>query len=594
MSIENPTTGEFILWILGLALEKITVPTDYHTQCQSIEKMLVDDSSGLINSLLDFAIESASVNYEIITGSNELNNILKEWLKNINKNYYGLVPKGVQALAEEANRERFKGSSFLALKMTKWEKIGGIKFPVNAFFVNGGSIYATEKKGINGNKRLINYDYYLDKALKQPLGNGVIIQRPFTRWYKKYPVPYLFQRGVYHNWKLMDVLKSKQGQLLDQVIPLITQMLKGNSDWISDGKQSVPTPEDLNKKADEFKKKYDEIKKSSIPKALLEFSPPDEEWKHIVPDITKMFAREIPASIEKNILAGLGFIDAMEAVTSSSRRESILNPQAFVSGVKKAVEDFGKILEHLLDAIIDVNDGRTKYVSELKKAIITHDVVQPFMTDKFKQKMTNLYDRGNLSKETYTEIVGDVNFELEKYRRTKELEDGVEILMYPHLKDNREKDETPEEILHREDNKPKDVDVNGNPIPPDKIEDNLDYDYSKLVTTEAPFKNVKELEKKIPGVKKLSPGLKKDFLKIFNNAYNHYHDDVKAIQTAWSIIKKVAKPNDKGIWVRVKKKIGKRKKSMTITRAIIENVVDKIFENKETELVDKIIGELEE
>jgi len=50
----------------------------------------------------------------------------------------------------------------------------------------------------------------------------------------------------------------------------------------------------------------------------------------------------IYAPIEKRILAGLGLIDIVTG-TSSSRRESLLNPKPFVAEIKQGIEDFKKM-----------------------------------------------------------------------------------------------------------------------------------------------------------------------------------------------------------------------------------------------------------
>ena len=67
----------------------ITIPTSFHSQCSVVKKMLKDDSTGLINSLLQFQINSASVNFSIETDSSELSNILNKFLENINSAYLG-------------------------------------------------------------------------------------------------------------------------------------------------------------------------------------------------------------------------------------------------------------------------------------------------------------------------------------------------------------------------------------------------------------------------------------------------------------------------------------------------------------------------
>jgi len=433
-----------LLFQVAMQKNKIVVPTDFHGQVVAIEEMLKNDSSGLVNTLLDFAIESASVKYEILTKSDKLNEILKNWLKNINKEFAGQIPKGIEELAKEYGRERWKGASFPILKIVGTTEIDGVTLPSKMYFVNGGAVNAEGKKGA-GNS-ILKWDYFLGKK-KTPeslLDEGVIITKPYSRWYDKYPVPYLVGRGVYHNWKLLQTLKGKQGEALEQIIPLLNLITKGDATLARDDKQTYDEG-DLKQIKSDIQDLVEEVRKSLKVKSPTRVAPFDEKWEQIIPDLSKLFNINISASIERNILAGLGFIDVEEAVTAS-RRESILNPKAFIGEVKSGVDDFAKIIEYLIDIIIDLNEGSKKYNEALRNANVTHSAVEPFMTDRFRQEFRLLWKHGQVSNQTYAEVVGGVDFATEKMRREKEATEGTEVLMYPHLTQNTEQNQSPEEL----------------------------------------------------------------------------------------------------------------------------------------------------
>jgi len=318
-----------ILASLGKAiLNKIVVPKEFHQQCTKIATLKNDDPSGLICSLTDFQIASAMTKFEILTPSEALNETLnKEWLENINAIYLGKISKGLEALQEEYYKERWGNSSLIALKLFDWQDVGGLSVPMRMYFVNGASIYSKKKKSTDS-EDLLNYDYYLDENRKKnKLTKGVIFQKPFGRWFDEYTIPYYFRRGIYHNWEMINMLKVKQGQILEQIIPILLQIAKGDLQAIRENKQIVKDT-DLEEVAKSVQKDYNESKEGTDAKAFTRFTLPDEVWKTIIPDITKMFANEIPAGMERNILDGFGFIEVGSAM-ATSRRENILNPKVF-------------------------------------------------------------------------------------------------------------------------------------------------------------------------------------------------------------------------------------------------------------------------
>jgi cation transport regulator ChaB len=64
--------------------------------------------------------------------------------------------------------------------------------------------------------------------------------------------------------------------------------------------------------------------------------------------------------------------------------------------------------------------------------------IQTFMTDKFRDQLIQLYSKGDISKKTLVEVVGNQNFEHEVLQRKQEAKDGLEYFMFPPVIQNVE------------------------------------------------------------------------------------------------------------------------------------------------------------
>ncbi len=588
-------SGTLISYVMGLLLKKIVVPANYHDRVKVVKSMQEDDISGLVDSLTDFAVDSATVDFNIETDNSEFSKILKKWLDTVNIAYNGKIPSGIKALAKEYFRERWKYSSFPVLKIAKWDTIDKIIVPTKMFFVDGGSIYAEDIEN-DDSLRLIGYKYFLgkDKNKRIELNKNCIFARPYGRWFDKYPVPYLIKRGIYHNWKIINAIKNMEYKILEQVIPYMMLIKKGSESLVREYNK-VYSNEELNQvicDLQELAKNLSESQGAETPIRATNF---DEEIKHLIPDLTTIFNEDLFAVAEKNILTGLGFIDIAEAV-SSSRRESILNPKVFIEEVRTGVEDFKQILKELVLLIIEKNaEIHPKYISS--NFYITASPVKAFMTDDFKTHLRFLWKNGKLSDQTYCEMVGEVDFRTEVARREKEAKEGTEIIMYPHQTQNREDTESFEEIKRQQRFYEEETieDKNGKPLPPDKTEPEQkeEYDTSKMNLEGSPYKTIKELPARIR--KNLSLDLQGVFLKVFNNAYDTYHSESRAFRVAWGVIKKLARKNKKGIWVRKRKRIKGKLEKVKLTKAMIEDIlekeeaknIDEVLQLKKLELMEK-------
>ena len=531
--------GMFVNFALSLLLRKIVVPSDYESQVKAVKEMQMDDMSGLIDSLTDFAVESATVDFAIETDNPQFTKILKKWLDRINLDY-PQIPSGVKELAREYFKERWKYSSFPILKISKWEEMDGISVPTKMFFVDGQSIKAFDIDN-EDDLKVTNYDYYIGskKERQYKLGDNCIFARPYGRWFDKYPVPYLIKRGVYHNWKIIQSLKNMQSKILDQVIPYILLIKKGSEGLATQNIKTYSNTE-LREIIEDFQELMNEIKSTKIGeksiKSNIRVTNFDEEIKHLIPDLSTIFDSKLFAQAERNILSGLGFIDVIQGI-SDTRRESILNPKAFVTEIKSGVEGFKGILKELVFLIQEQNESHKKYVNGT--FYVTASPVNAFMTDAFKQEIRLLWKHGQLSNRTYCELVGETEYQTEIHRREKEAKEGTDVTMYPHVTDNREGQGID---IPGEEPTSEDEEKTGKPKDRDKIDDKEKFSMSKTDLEGSPYPTIESLP---PAVKKLSPKKQKTFMKAWNRAY--YYKLAKtgdkkmaetyAFKVAWSLVK---------------------------------------------------------
>lgn len=534
--------GLFLDSLFSVLLKRSVIPSDFHGRAVAIKEMLADDVSGLVDSLTDFSVNAASVNFSVETDNEVFTKILKKWLNEINRGYKGKIPSGVGELAKEYFRERWKGSSFPVLKISEWGEMDGIIVPIKAYFVDGGSIYAEDIDKDSEELKLINYKYYIGRNCedKNKLDKNVIFSKASGRWFDKYPVPFLIKRGVYHNYKIIQSLKNKETEILEQVIPYLFLIKKGTEGLATEGVKTY-TDTELIEVIKSFQDLMTEMKSSKgrKVKAPIRATQFDEELKHLIPDLSSIFNKDLFVVAERNILSGLGFIDVIEAV-STTRKESLLNPKIFIEEVKVGVESFKQVIKELIFLIKEKNEEHKKYFSPNLTFHIVSSPVKGFMTDDFKTQLRLLWERGQLSNQTYCSMVGEVSYQTEVSRREKESKRGHEYIMYPHLTRNEEGkgiDIVGEEPID------KDTDKRGKPIPVDKIDDRQKYDIGKLIGS--PYTEIKELPDTVR--KKLSLKDQRKWMKIWNSAYfymlgktgDRKRSETYAFRVAWSQIRRV-------------------------------------------------------
>jgi len=540
----------FLNWLYSSG--EITVPSDFHLQCTAINEMLNNDISGVINTVLEYSISSASnTQYRIECENNSIEELLNLWLEKINLNIKN-IPTGLQELSKEYFRERWTGSSLCSLRIKGWEKISTdgneIEIPTVMWYVNGSSIYV--KRENEKNYKLGSDKYYLDEHYKEEIpqkNEEMTIQKPYDRWFTKYPTPYLIKRGVYKNWLAMKVLQDKSDEVISKILPYLFVIKRGSAEL---ARQNINIEdEDLKTIVENLKTELEKYKfqKAKTPTTGQTY---DTEFEHLIPDLRNIVSEELYRHGFRSILAGLGMIELIP-VTGQSRQQSMLNPKLLIEEVNNGVNGFKSMLMEVIRLTIERNrKAHRKLFSKNNKIIIVNSPLK-INTEQILDALRSGYDRGPMSIRSYQEVLG-LDPQTEKERRQKELDEGLEDLFYPHLIQNRE--DVPDRLIPSKPKNEKNEDQNKKKGTPEtktktaELEEDLEI---------APYKNVEELIKKHPYMKKYPKGALEVFIKVFNESLPKGED--YAFPVAYTAMKRwlkkhgYKKVNDK--WVKSEEEI---------------------------------------
>lgn len=430
------------LWdLLSLfSVEEITIPTDFPSQIAEIKQVLRSDVSGIVNSVLDFGIDCASVDYSVETNNINVTKILNNWLFSINEDLRGRIPTGIKALAKEYFRERWKGGSLLVLR-TEWNNVNNITLPTKLWFVDGANLKVDNGK--ESEIRVIGEEkYYLKitqnnyKELPRTKNELIFVQKPYSNWSSLYPTPFLIQRGIYKNLKVFELVNKKSEKIIAKAVEYLLLLKKGSEGLAVKGiPEFIYSEEDLKKVKESLQTTLTNAKtEAGTPSYVTNF---DTSIEHLIPEYSKALNEAMYAPIEKRILAGLGLIEIVQGV-ASTRRESILNPKPFVGEVQQGIEDFKSLLIDVLKTIAEKNtDSHRKYFNSDIQIHATP--IKAFIDQNIRDHLRSMYDRGCLSKQTYMEIVGEgIDFTIEVQRRKNETKDNLDETLYPPITQNTE------------------------------------------------------------------------------------------------------------------------------------------------------------
>jgi len=283
-----------VKWLMDmmsfLNLDQTKIPGTYRERVLESKALLENDETGIVTSLLDTAISSATnVDYAIDTSNENLTILLNNWLETLNYGLLGKIPTGIEALAKEYFRERWKGSSFLVLR-TMWEEVDGYKIPTKMWFVDGEDIVVEcpDESITLGSE---TYSIRLTNKKIIPIGKKpnekIFVQKPFSSWGTQYPTPFLIQRGLFKNISFLILLMKKGEMVTAKALEYLMLVKKGTEKLALEGRSDfIYSSEDLN----EVKKKLgvlasDRNNQNGITTYASNF---DTDIQHLIPEYEKI------------------------------------------------------------------------------------------------------------------------------------------------------------------------------------------------------------------------------------------------------------------------------------------------------------------
>lgn len=418
------------------AAKEIVIPSKFRDRVEVVENSLNNDISGLVNSVLDFGISAASVNYSIESSNKTVKTALNDWLVNVNESLRGKVPTGINEFAKQYFIERWKRSSFIVVR-TKWEMRNGYKLPTKMWLVNGADIEILDDEEA---KELGTEKYQLritkEKAISIPKNKDekIFVQKPFESWTSDYPVPYLIKKGTFYNLESLRLLSEKGNAVVGKAMEYLLLLKKGDKDLAkTQNPDFIYSEEELKDIKSHFQRLADEMRsQAGTPLHVTNF---DTEIEHIIPDFERILKSALYSPIERRILASIGFIEVVEGVTTS-RKDSVINPKVFMSEVQAGVNDFSCLLKDILLTIIEENKNLRPKLMKADIIQVRTSPIKQFLSNDAKEFLRSQYDRGLISKRTFVELCGDMDFDAEIERRTEETDAKLDDLMTPPMIQN--------------------------------------------------------------------------------------------------------------------------------------------------------------
>ncbi|MHA2012786.1 MAG: ChaB family protein [Candidatus Helarchaeota archaeon] len=574
--------------------QKISVPKEYHDQMAQINSLLKDDRTGLISTIIEYMIHSATVDININSDNANVTKILNKWKHEINKDVNFDIPSGLRSFTEQYYRERWK-SSFIVLKLI-WHKFDGYWLPTKMFFMDGTNIYVK-----NDSKNLNTNEYFIGKPnskrtniIKNKKTTTFIIRKPYNHWYDQYPTPYLVRKGTLYHALFKIKTMERQAEIVETAFPYQFFIKMGSEEAMRKG--IIPSSDKLREQKELFQEYRDKLDNHGYSKGTVGAFPHNVNFEELIPDYKKALDRAITEPIDKNILNSLGLIELRGF--SSNREEAILNPKILVEEVQDGVKDYVELLSEIMKEVKRRNSGKYSVNTDIR---IKPEAVKTFITEDMRTLIRSLYDRGLISKRTTVKNVTDFDFDTQINERKRELQDGLDELMYPQIVQNLEKDDadlSPNKENIPDDKKPGTPEAenykNGNfdciteefktirSIPKDIRQylgkqkqtvfkkafnkafskaSELDYDdelresvalkfaYNEVKKyIQAPYNNTSELPDSIKN--NMTKELQKIFMDVVNESLDSGDSESTAFKKAWSVIKKIAHKNNDGKWVK--------------------------------------------
>ena len=540
----------------------ISISSKYHEQMKEVRCLLKNDSTGFVNTILDFMVNAASVPLKIETKNESLDGNLLTWQKTLlNKDINLDIPRGLRELSGEYFRERWT-SSFIVLRIEWGELDFGNNdkwlMPTEMYFADGCSVYVE-----GDSSSLTNRKYYLGKTKKEELKDtktsSVIIRKPYNSWYEMYPTPFLVKRGVLFNALLKQIILCKQADVLEQIIPYLLLLNSGTDKLAELG--MLAEESELKKFKDTL---IDAVKEHDVTgelgKLITSLSY-DTKLEHFIPELKKILDADLTKGCDKNIIAGMGLIELTGF--SKNREESMLNPKMLVEEVKDAVCDWALILEEIVYQIAEKNSG--KYRSSINDIKVVPGKIKAFITDAYRTLITSLYNKGLIPYENTIEDIAEYDFEATLERKRKENKDGLAKDFYPPVIQNMEQfpNDPNGDLPSAQPTQPKGKQLpttdpstapakqNNKRKKADEEEDtDLEEILGELTKLTAPYNNIDELPARVKDFLPVAAQI--IFVKVVNEALKRGLSDAEAFKEAWGTVKKNFHKGKDGKWVKNK------------------------------------------
>jgi len=511
--------------------KRIKVPEDYLGRMKEIIKLLDNDYTGMVATVLEFMITTGSVPMNFVTDNSNLTATLQDWANHkLNAGISSDVPRGLKPLAAQYLRERYK-SSFIVLNIA-WEKIGDLILPGKMWFLDGSQIIIGEEDEgtLDGKKYFLVDD---DHPIVSTPKKTILIRKPFNSWYDDYPTPYLVKKGVLYNSMLKKTLINKQADVVEELIPYILMMRAGDANLMMKNAMG-----DIEKQLTSVKESLKEAKRNQKYRHdsgdMILKGRYDLQLEHLIPDLTKLFNSSIIQPINYDLLAGLGLIELQGF--SSDRQEAILNPKVLVEEILNGVMDFKALMEEVTDLIIEKN--ASLHPKQMGQDIrVVPGVVKAFLTDSMRKLIKDYTNTGELAiEDSFEGLPLGFDFEISKKRRQQEQDNGDEDLFFPRV------------ILNQDSNTKSDTPMTRTPTP-NEVPKKKKAVKAEVEYVEAPYKTIDDLPDNIKGV--LPEEAQRQWLEVFNSIYKRTNgNEDRARKGAWSVIKKNWKKSPEGKWVK--------------------------------------------
>ena len=431
MSIVQNEYYQQLLNLMTTSSGSLKVASTFHKQMQQINALLRNDRTGLVGSILDFMIQSGTVDVNFNASNKNLTKLFSEWKQNVNADLNLDIPRGLRGFTEQYLRERWK-SSFIVVNL-RWHKVDGFWMPSRIYLMDGASVHVkNDKRLLNGNA------YYLGKPdsegsvpLRNTKDSTFIVRKPFNSWYDEYPIPYLVKKGALYHALFKSMILERQGEIIQTAFPYQLLLKVGTQDAIKKG--MGPTQADLDNIKSKFqnqKKNYDE---HTLDRGLIGAFAGDVNMEEMMPDYLKALNEGILKSTDKNLLSALGMVELKGF--SSNREEALLNPKVLVEEVEDAVKDYVELLKEIVIQIKDKNSGKYTVNEHVE---VQPGIIKSFLTDDMRGLIRSWYDRGIVGQKSALEATTGYNYETQIKEREIEDKKGYDKVLYPRVIQNLE------------------------------------------------------------------------------------------------------------------------------------------------------------